>query len=190
VTALTIEALGITKEEAAERVIQKLVESILYTEDYDEDGNPFRGEASFQAEVNKAIKARIDEEVNRLGDTEIGPRIASLIDGVTLQQTNEWGEKKGQTYTFREYLVQRAENYMTEQVNYEGKAKAQDSYNWTGRTTRVSYMVDKHLHYEIENAMKKAFSDLNGTVAKGLHEATRLAINTALTGLKVSVAVK
>jgi hypothetical protein len=189
-TALTIEALGITKKEAAERVIQKIADQVLYDEHYDEDGNPFRGESAFRLSVEKAIRSRIDEEVKRLGDSEIEPRIASLVDGVTLQQTNQWGEAKGTAVTFREYLVQRAEAYMTEQVDYEGKPKGTSSFSWTGRSTRVAYMVDKHLHFEIERAMKEALGNLNSTVAKGLHEATRVALNGVLAGLKVEVKTK
>jgi hypothetical protein len=190
VTALTIEALGITKEEAAERVIQKIADSILYNEEYDEDGNPFRGEASFAREVDKAIRVRIDEEVKRLGDTEIEPKIASLIDGICLQATNDWGEAKGEKVSFREYLVRRAEAYMTEPVDYNGKPKGTDSFSWTARTTRVAHMIHQHLHYEIERAMKEALGNLNSTVAKGLHEATRLALNEVIGGLKVKVETK
>lgn len=189
---LTIEALGITREEAAERVIQKLADQMLYDEEYDEDGNAFRGHSSFVTEVNKAIKERINAEVAKLGDTEIGPRIAGLIDGVVLQETNAWGEKAGKPVTFREYLVQRAEAYMTEQVNYEGKSKAEsrDTYSFSAKTTRVAYMVDKHLHYQIHSAIEAALKNANSTIAKGLHEATRIALNEVLAGLKVEVKTK
>lgn len=190
-TALTIESLGITKEEAAERVIQKLAEQMLYDEEFDEEGNAFRGHSSFVAEVNKAIKERINQEVQRLGDAEIEPRIAGLIDGVTLQATNSWGEKMGNPVTFREYLVQRAEAYMTEQVDYQGKGKDQQSgYSFTPKSTRVAYMIHQHLHYHIEAAMKAALGNLNNTVAKGLHEATSIALNEVLAGLKVEVKTK
>jgi hypothetical protein len=192
VTALTIESLGITREEAAERVIQKLAEQMLYDEEYDEDGNAFRGHSSFVTEVNKAIKERINAEVAKLGDSEIEPRIAGLIDGVTLQATNSWGEATGKPVTFREYLVERAEAYMTEQVNYEGKSKAEsrDSYSWSAKSTRVAHMIHQHLHYHIESAMKEALGNFNSTVAKGLHEATRVALNGVLAGLKVEVKSK
>jgi hypothetical protein len=190
-SGLTIEALGITKEEAAERVIERLTQSILYNEEYDEDGNPFRGESSFRAEVDKAIKARINEEVNRLGDIEIGPRVAALVEGVTMQETNSWGEKTGEALTFREYLVKRAEAYMVEPVDYNGKSKdASNSYGFSAKSTRVAYMIDKHLHWQIENAMKDALGQFNGTLGKGLMEAVRLALNSALAALKVEVKTK
>ena len=45
---------------------------------------------------------------------------------------------------------------MQEEVDYNGKPKGTDSFSWRPRSTRVAYMVDEHLHYSIERAMKDA----------------------------------
>ena len=75
-------------------------------------------------------------------------------------------------------------------MSYDGKTKAQDSYNWRQHSTRIAFMVDKYLHHEVETAMKAAFADLNSKVAGGLLEAVRVSLNSALAGLKASVSTK
>ena len=51
-------------------------------------------------------------------------------------------------------------------------------------------MIHKHLHFEIEKAMKDAFSKLNSAVAKGLHETVRIQLNEVLKNLRVDVKTK
>lgn len=110
-----------------------------------------------------------------------------IVENMVLTETNRWGEKTGKSVTFKEYLVQRAEAYMQEEVNYEGKPRGTDSFSWSARSTRVAYMIHKHLHYEIEAAMKTALANVNSAVTKGLHEATKIAINEVTSKLKVDV---
>lgn len=180
----TLEALGFTKEEIAQRVVDTIVRDLTQSRHEDEDGESWFGESDFKRGIDKAVQARIDAEVTRTADEFIAPKIAELIDGCTLQQTNQWGEKRGAPITFIEYLVQRAEAYMTEPVSYDGKAKPESgSYSFTAKGTRVAYMIDKHLNYHIEAAMKQALSEANASIAKGLNEAVR----TAISGLQVQM---
>ena len=186
--ATDLEALGFTKEEIAERVIDRITASILTTGATDEDGYGYEVPSEFKRDLDKAVKARIDAEVTRIGDEHILPHIADLIDGVTLQQTNQWGEAKGEPVTFTEYLVERAEAYMTEPVDYNGKTKKESgNFSFSAKGTRVAYMIDKHLHYAIDTAMKKALADANATIAKGLNESVRTAIKNLTVNVKTEV---
>jgi hypothetical protein len=133
------------------------------------------------------VKARLDQVVNDLANKHVLPRVEAMVEGLVLQQTNQWGEKVGKPITFIEYLTQRAEAYMTEDVNYEGKPKGTDSFSWSKRSTRVAYMIDKHLHYSIEQAMKAALASVNNSVAAGLEEATKTAIREVTSKLTVKV---
>ena len=185
-TTLDLAALGITPEELQDRVIQRIADGLLYTSSSDEDGHEFRRDAQFKRKLDEAIQERIDVAVTQLADTHVLPLVAGKIETLTLQKTNEWGEKRGQPISFIEYLTQRADAYMTEQVSYEGKAKGDgDSYNWKGRTTRIAFMIDKHLHYSIENAMKEALANANSAISKGLEGAVKLALEQVKTNLSV-----
>jgi hypothetical protein len=183
----TLEALGFTKDEIFQRVVDTIVRDLTQSRCEDEDGEVWFGESEFKRGLDKAVQARIDAEVVKTADQHIAPRIAELIDGVTFQQTNQWGEKRGEPMTFIEYLVERAEAYMTEPVNYEGKPRGTDSYSWTAKGTRVTYMIDKHLHYSIETAMKQALSEANAAIGKGLNEAVKVAIGNLTVQMKTEV---
>lgn len=184
----TLEALGFTKEEIFQRVVDTIVRDLTQSRHEDEDGESWFGESEFKRGIDKAVQARIDAEVSKTADLHIAPRIAELIDGVTFQQTNQWGEKRGESVTFIEYLVQRAEAYMTEKVNYEGKTQKEGSgYSFTAMGTRVSYMIDKHLNYSIETAMKSAVQEANNSIAKGLNEAVKIAISNLTVQVKTDV---
>lgn len=185
-TAL-LETLGLSKDEIAERVIDRAVQQLLHGSREDEDGYSYGVPSSFAQQIDKVIREKIDAAVIKAGDEVIAPKITALVEGHVLQQTNSWGEKVGKSVSFTEYLVQRAEAYMTEQVNYEGKPKGSDSYSWSAKGTRVAYMIDKHLHYSIDTAMRKALADANATIAKGLNEAVKVAINNLTVNVKTEV---
>jgi hypothetical protein len=184
---MDLETLGFSKGEIEKRVIETAVDRLLQSRGWDEDGDETVYSSELARKLEDVIRKRIDDQVVALADKYIAPRIGETIEGLVLQETNRWGEKKGQAVTFIEYLVQRAEAYMTEQVDYNGKPKGTDSFSWTARSTRVSHMIHQHLHYQIEAAMKQAFAQLNSAVAKGLHETVRLQINEVLAKLKVEV---
>jgi hypothetical protein len=186
--AATIEALGFTKDEIAQRVVDTIVRDLTQQSHEDEDGERWFGESEFKRGIDKAVRERIDAEVTRVADEHIAPRIAELIDGCTLQQTNQWGEKRGEPVTFTEYLVQRAEEYMVEPVSYDGKTREQNGgYSFTAKGTRVAYMIDKHLNFAIETAMKQALGEANASIAKGLNEAVRTAISNLQVQMKTEV---
>lgn len=183
-----LEALGFSKEEIAERIITQAVAQLLRATDEDEDGIEYGVPSTFASRIDKVIREKIDAAVVKAGDEIIAPRISELVSGHVIQQTNAWGEKRGEAVSFTEYLVQRAEAYMTEQVNYEGKAKSENSsFSWSAKTTRVAYMIDKHLHYAIETAMEKALQNANNAVCQGLNEAVRTAIANLTVNVKTEV---
>lgn len=188
---VTLASLGLTEDDLADRLVDKLAEGLLSSLDYDEDGHEFRGVSPFARKLNVMAKARLDALVEDLGNKHVLPRVTELVEGLVLQETNKWGEKTGKSLTFTEYLIERAEAYITEKVDYQGKAKTESGgFSWSGTQTRVAHMIHQHLHYEIERAMKEALASVTSNVAKGLNETVRLKLNEAAAAMKVTVAVK
>jgi hypothetical protein len=189
--AITLESLGFTQDELRERVVESVVDRLMQRVYFDEDGEPAYGQSGLKQELEKAVKARIDAAVNALADKHILPNVTAYLENMCLQQTNQWGEAKGEKLTFVEYLVKRAEYYMQEQVDSSGKSKAEnDSYGWNGKQTRITHLIHQHLHYSIETAMKDALNVALGSVAKGIHETCRLKLNEIAATLRVGVATK
>ena len=187
-----IESLGFTKEELQERVIDRIVDSVMTSHSYDPDSDrDFKIESQFGRDLQKRIAQQINDTINALAEKHVLPNVASYIENLTLQQTNAWGEKQGTPGTFVEYLTKRAEEYMQEKVSHEGKSKSEaNGYSWSGTQTRITFLIEKHLHYSIESAMKDALKVATGEVAKGIHETARLKLNEIAAGMKVSVTTK
>ena len=181
----TCEQIGMDQEELQERVVDGLVEKIIGGRDNDFP----HGEV--MTEVNERITNAITARVEAVANEFVLPRIEALIEGFCLQRTNKWGEKIGEQMTFTEYLVNRAENYLIEDVNYEGKTKGESGgYSWSKSQSRVAHMIDKHLHYEIERAMKAAVNEANESIAEGLEKACVIKLGEIAEKLQVSVKTK
>jgi len=182
-----LSTIGITQEELQQRVVDKIVAQVMTTEiTDDETGLPYTAVAeAMNAHVRSAVNAKVAE----LAEKFVVPQVETLIENFTMQTTNKWGEKTGQPTTFIEYLTQRAEAYLTEPVDYEGKTVERGSY---GKATqaRIAHLIEKHLHYNISNAITAALKDLNSKIADGLAKTVQLKLAEALAGLTVKTEVK
>lgn len=175
-----LQALGITPEDVLTRVCERICDSFVSEEKtYAHD---------FQSRVERAVKDRVDAVLTKTVDEVILPKVSEMVEQIQLQETNRWGEPKANAkLTFKEYLTQRVDLYIREQVDFDGKAQAEDSYAWRGRTTRIAYMIDKHIHYTIEKAMKDALATANSSISKGLSEAVTIALKNIQVNVKTEV---
>jgi len=114
--------------------------------------------------------------------------IKDRIENLTLQETNKWGEKTGTPVTFIEYLVKRADAYLIEPVNYDGKSKEEvGGYSFSGAQSRITHMVHKHLHYSIETAMKNALSQVNAALSGGIQATVKTKIDEIVSSIKINM---
>jgi len=186
---LTCESLGIKPEDIEEKIISRVVENLLGAPYMDEDGYEGVEDSKYMKNLKELVQARIDSKVSEIADKHILPNVDSYIETLTIQKTNQWGEAKGKSVTFIEYLIQQAEQYMVEPVNFKGKTKAEDSYSWSKNTTRIAYMIDSHLQYSISTAMKKAMETANESIVGGIKSAVGIQLSQIIGKLKVSATV-
>lgn len=184
----SLESLGITSEELTNRIVDKCVEQLMTDVSFDEDGDEWRSRSAIAKQLDARIKKQIDDTVSALAEKYILPNVSTYIENLTLQTTNQWGEKKGQKLTFIEYLTQRAEDYMQEKVNFDGKTKSESSgFSWNGTQTRLTHMVHQHLHYSIDSAMKDALRVATSSITEGLQETCKVKLGEIAQKLKVEV---
>ena len=185
---LTCELLGLTKEQLTEMVVEKCANDLLHRQALDEDGEEYEAPAALQKVLQKAITDRIDSAVAAMAEKHVLPNIAAHIENLCIQHTNSWGEKQGESVTFIEYLTQRADAYMRDEVDSDGRTRAESSSSyWNKSSTRVARMVNKHLHYSIETAMKNALATANSSIIKGLEETVKIKLAEIQKQLKVTV---
>lgn len=187
---LTLEALGLTQEEIEDRVVNRIVEHALRGVAADEDGEEVSVPTPFARRLDDLVKGAIDARVSAIAEAHVLPKVTAMVENIVLQETTSWGEKRGAPMSFIEYLVKRAEHYLTEPVDYNGKSKeeSRDSYNWSKSQTRIAALVHGHLHYSIETAMKKAVADANAAIVGGLAETVKVKLEEVAKKLKVTVA--
>ena len=171
--------LGFSEEDVLNRLVDRLCERLIETEEcYSRE---------FGERLEKAIRARADEVLAATMEKHVLPKVTEMIENVTLQETNKWGEARGQKLTFIEFLTLRADAFIREEVDYQGKAKGDDnSYGWRPKGTRIAHMIHEHLRHNIEKAMTDALGQVNSSVRKGLQDQ----VNLALQNIKVTVNTK
>lgn len=188
---ITLESLGLTKDEITERIITRICAELLETPTFDEDGEPDGAQTTaFAKLLQKKVVERTDKAVEEIAGRNVLPNVAAYVEGLCLQQTNTWGEKVGTPVTFVEYLTQRAETYLHEKVDHNGKGKSEESYNWNGKQTRLTYLVHEHLQYTISTAMKEAVSIVNKAIVPALTETVKAKLGEIQTQLSVTAKTK
>ena len=186
----TLEALGVSAEDLAERIIDKAVNALLYSTGFDPDTEEY---VTYENKFKKAIEAKIqqtvDAKIAAIADVHIIPRVGELIGSANMVQTNKWGEAKTPPMSFKEYIAHRADAYMCEEVDINGKSKAEsDSYNWRSCGPRLTVLMRNYIKDSMETAAKSAVNDINKVIAKNIEKASKDAIAATVANLKVSIA--
>jgi hypothetical protein len=191
-SAISFEALGLTKEDLQERVIERIVEKSLLTLSFadPESDDTVQVPSVLSKQIDKRIKEHIEATINALAEKHILPNVSQYIENLTLQKTTEWGEKVGKPMTFLEYMIQRAEAHIQEPVDRSGQTKEQAGYNWSKSTTRIAFLVNSHLQYNIETAMKQALTTANAAIVGGIEQAVKIKLDEVAKSMKVNVAIR
>ena len=188
----TLKALGISPEELGSRIVDQAVEVLLNNTGFDPDTEAETSYASkFKREIESRIQKAVDAKIAALAAVYLIPRVGEIIEKANLLQTNKYGEQKGPSMTFIEYIVSRAEAYMSEDVDYHCKSKNEgDSYNWKSCGPRLTVLMRNYIRDTLETHAKKAIVDVNKVFAANIEKAAREAITSAANSIQVSVATK
>lgn len=187
----TLQALGVSPESLADRIVDQAVDSLLSYTGYDEDGRESGTyETRFKREIEKRVQGAVDAKISALAAEHILPRVGELIESADMRETSRYGEAKGPALTFKEYIALRAQVYMSEDVDLHGNSKAEagDPYGWRSCGPRLTVLMRNYIRDTLEKHAKAAIADVNKVIAKNIEQAARDAITAAAANLKVSVA--
>lgn len=182
----TCETIGLTEKELQNRVVDGICDRLMLSTYLDEDGE-FTGSSELAQKLNQQIRNYIDNKIDEMAEQHVLPNVSEYIESITLQETNKWGEKRGEPCSFIEYLAQRAEAYLNEKVDHSGVSKNDGGFAWSGKQTRITYFVHKHLQHSIDTAMKGAVKTVNDSLAESLTETARIKLSEISSALKVDV---
>ena len=187
--ATAITELGFTKEEIEQKVVNKIAEELMTEYVYDDEEGERPESTRLAQHFRDVVRKRLDRELERLCETYIVPNVRQIIESVTLQKTNDWGEKIGESQTFVEYLTKSAQDYLSQPVDFEGKPTTRNSYN-RNEQTRLVHLVHRHLHYSIETAMSNAVEIVKGAIQPALEETVKLKLSEIAGSMKVQLTTK
>lgn len=187
----TLESLGISPEELGSRIVDQCADALLNSTGFNPDTEEeVRYESRFKREIEARIQKAVDEKIAALAAVHLIPRVGEMIESANMRRTNHYGEPKGEAMTFKEYIAHRAELYMSESVDINGRSKEEsgDAYNWRAAGPRLTVLMRGYIHDTLEKHAKAAVTDVNKAIAKNIEAAARDAITAAAAGLKVTVA--
>lgn len=170
-----LEQFGLSSEDIAERVTERLVTSIE-----EEQGAAFSG---IEERVSKAVSDHVEARLSTVTRETVEPIVAKLLDSMTFKQTNRYGEKQGPERTLREYIDYRLGTWMLDEVNHNGKTRDEEGYSWTKHGTRLAWMVNAQIADHIHARTQAALQDLNKTVGQAIAETVKIQLGNVLARL-------
>lgn len=193
----TLEALGISKEDLAGRIIESAVDQLLSSTGFNpETDEETRYESRFKREIEARVQKAVDTKIAALAEVHVLPRVGEMIESADLRKTNNYGEAKGPSMSFKEYIANRADVYMTEDVDYHGNSKADleakgsSTYDWRSCGPRLTVLMRSYIRDSLETQAKAAIADVNKVIAKNIEQAARSAITAAAAAMTVEVKAK
>lgn len=188
---LTCEQLGITPDDIADRVASKIAATMLakVVPDYDDEtGSEIETErpTAFQEMVRKRVARKVEQAVDALAEKYIGSELEGRLETMTFPQTNGYGEKKGDPLTLLEYIAKRTETYLTERVDYQGRAGYSAS---TADRTRVVWMLEQFLAERMKEQFSKALATANQQIVDGIAVTMKEKLAEVAAKLRVQVKV-
>ena len=167
---IDLESLGMTTECLANRVIDRIVDRIFEgtTDEFYSD--------KIEAGLTKLVASRLNDKINAIAEASLYPIIDAKIDGFILQETNAYGEAKGGPKSFTEYLCGKAEEYLMEPIDGNGRTEAEckaKNLSWYSRdvhTTRIENHISRYLKSRVEDAMKTATAAIGTVIQKSLEK--------------------
>lgn len=158
--AITLEALGITKEEIIDRVVTGLMDEIR--EDVMTDM-----EKQIVSKVMTEAQSKINSAVYEAVKTTCG----NALD-IKFQPLDKWGDKAGKPTTVREMFYDKAKEWWNQGVDAQGKPCSQYSVKST--------MAQWHAEQAVKGVISTTLNEEMGTIIKNAQTQVKTNIAQAI----------
>ncbi len=140
--------------------------------------------ADFHTNQNEELRLRLEElvetTVTEHCDRVVAPIIENGVADFVISRTNEFGEEKGEDVTFTEYITSLADGYLNESVDYKGEVVKRDSYQRNKAQSRLTHLLNEHLHFRIESVMKDAIKIVVEQIAPAIATTCEIKVKVAI----------
>lgn len=184
----TLALLGLSKEELQSRVVDQICERVLSTVGMDDEGGKHSYPSQVRVRLQAAAKKQIDDALNDFASKFIVPGISKHLETLVLQPTSQYGEKKGEPQTFTEYLTKRADEWLGEKVDVNGKTRKEDSYSWKEHSTRAVWIIDQQLQKKLTDMMTGQIATTHAKLGEVMQDTIKDVFTRTFSNLKVETA--
>ncbi|NUB12682.1 hypothetical protein GAY28_08150 [Azospirillum brasilense] len=114
---------------------------------------------SLQKQISGAVKEAVETKMLELADQQFQALATEKLEEFFTKahrKTNGWGEPTGQTYSVRELLTDRFQQYLGEKVDSDGRPSS-----YSGSLPRSQHMLNTLAHKPLQEALNetvKAFT--------------------------------
>jgi hypothetical protein len=185
--AINLEEIGLTKEEVQERVIDRICERLMRWEREGEERD-YVTDSDFHRKLDTKVKEGIDAAINKMAEKHVIPVLGERIEALALQETSSWGEPKGKPKSFIEYLLNRVDFFMNEEVDKEGRARRERDYGWEKDTARINWVIKRQVKLALDQAMAQQLAKVNAALAVGIQSVVQAELQKITDKLGVEVA--
>lgn len=179
----TLEMIGLSQEELQNRVVEQIVRS--FTGDYigpsfgDDD---VWNETQIGQKIRKQFNEIVDAQVEAICSEHLEKKIEDLILATVFQKTNQWGERQGEPMTFKEYLADYAENWLTEKLDRNGKPTS-----YEGGEARITQLIGQHIDYHLTRQLKIALKDWHKVFGEEVGKLVKAQVNKLADRVRVEI---
>ena len=189
---INLESLGMTTECLANRVVEAIANKLLHGI-YDDESHFYH--SGIEKGLKEFIVTTIHERINAVAHEIITPAVDKMIEGVIIQETNKYGEIKGEVKTFKEFMCGKAEDYLMEPVDDCGRTQAECQaqgrrwYKQDKNGTRIMLVVNEYLGRRVDEAMKESSKSLGAVLIKSLDTSIRGCLKTMAEEIQIKLSM-
>ena len=85
-----------------------------------------------------------------------------------------------------EYITKASTEYLSEEVDKEGKSRQENNYGFTKYSTRGAWLIEKHLKARISELLVSGINEAHAALAKMMEDEVKEALQRTFTTITVA----
>lgn len=186
--SISFSDLGITSEELTDRIVDQAVSQLLEHTAWDPDGDEHTSPSELGKRLQATVRERLDAQFDEFAQSVIQPSVEQMLERMVFPSTNRYGEPKAPPQTLREHLAARADAWLGEEVDREGRSfeeARRQGRGWDKSTKRIQWVISQHLDAELRAAFNKIMASATGELLRAIEATAKERLASIASTLKL-----
>ena len=184
----TLEALGISKADLLEKVVDKVAADILLDSYVDDGGDYGNRDTTFAKAMKRMVVERIKALVAKEAEERVLPSVVALVEQAVMVKTNRYGDKVAEPRTFREYIAEQVVEWMGEKVDPQGKVQA--DYHYGDQFKSAGTRVQQLVRAEVGKSLDPIIKEQTELIHKQIQDAILMTVGDKLRAVVAALEAK